>query len=115
MRNSESILEKANQNSGREREWRKRERKFSRIMESLRSRNSELRKEPFANINRTCNPNQNVIQLFDEYTTMVTEARYKAIKETKAVKANNGKVIKILTTNEMLQLQTGNASDSKNR
>ena len=53
--------------------------------------------------------------MFDEYTTMVTEARYKAIKETEAVKANNGKVIKILTTNEMLQLQTGNASDSKNR
>lgn len=77
-------------------------------MESLRSRNSELLKEPFANINRTCNPNQDVIQLFDEYTTMVTEARYKAIKETKRkrIKTNTRAMLQRLppdnTTDKLL-------------
>ena len=41
--------------------------------------------------------NNLLISLFDDFTTITTEARYKAIKETK------GKGIKILTPKQMLQ------------
>ena len=52
---------------------------------------SEEQKETLANINKLCNARDDVIQLFNDYTTIACEVRYKASK---------GKGIKILTQNK---------------
>ena len=53
-----------------------------------------LKNKETAKINRLFNARKDIIQLFDDYTTVASKARYKAIK---------GKRTKILTSKQILQ------------